>query len=162
MRDLIQEGRHIQQSFKKSMGEGRTEDDYTNAVQNRYMEMADELKTIGKFTFSNATKQNIGGASNDWYAKTRSGKKLIVTFEPFDDARPMFYVDITLDNTLRRFSNDYVNAPVSSLIDNLDDIAKKFDKNVQPSDVVEDDAKFAISYIKNVLNSPDLKKLLDE
>jgi hypothetical protein len=145
MRDLIQEGRHIQQSFKKSMGEGRTEDDYANAVQNRYMEMADELKTIGRFKFSNARNQNIGGASNDWYAKTRSGKQLVITFEPFWDGKPIFEVEIFLDNN-----------------DVLEDIARKFDKKVQPSDVVEDDAKYAMTYIKTVLNSPEVKQILEQ
>lgn len=141
MKDLMLEGRKIQQTFKKMMNEN-VEDDYAIEVQNTYADMA--IPTIiNNFKFSDARKQNIGGASNDWYAKTKLGNQLVVTFEPFWEGESKFAVDIFYDGN-----------------DDLKDIAKKFDKNVQSKNDVQKDAKMALDYIKGVLTSPEIRNIL--
>jgi hypothetical protein len=141
MKDLMLEGRKIQQTFKKMMNEN-VEDDYAIEVQNTYADMA--IPTIiNNFKFSDARKQNIGGASNDWYAKTKLGNQLVVTFEPFWEGESKFAVEIFYDGN-----------------EELKDIAKKFDKNVQSKNDVQKDAKMALDYITGVLTSPEIRNIL--
>jgi hypothetical protein len=141
MKDLMLEGRKIQQTFRKIMNEN-VEDDYALEVQNTYADMATPT-TINTFKFSDARKQNIGGASNDWYAKTKLGKQLVVTFEPFWEGESKFAVEIFYDGN-----------------EDLRDIAKKFDKNIQSKNDVQMDAKMALDYIKGVLTSPEIRNIL--
>jgi len=141
MKDLMLEGRKIQQAFRKIVNEN-VEDDYALEVQNTYADMA--IPTIiNNFKFSDARKQNIGGASNDWYAKTKLGNQLVVTFEPFWEGESKFAVEIFYDGN-----------------EELKDIAKKFDKNVQSKNDVQKDAKMALDYITGVLTSPEIRNIL--
>ena len=117
--------------------------DWANDVQNAYMEMAKEKRNIGPFKFYDAISQNIGGASNDWIARTKSGKGLVITFEPFWEGESKFAVEIFYDGN-----------------EELKDIAKKFDKNVQSKNDVQKDAKMALDYITGVLTSPEIRNIL--
>ena len=117
--------------------------EWANDVQNAYMEMAKEKRNIGPFKFYDAISQNIGGASNDWIARTKSGKGLVITFEPFWEGESKFAVEIFYDGN-----------------EELKDIAKKFDKNVQSKNDVQKDAKMALDYITGVLTSPEIRNIL--
>ena len=144
MKDLINEGRKLQDIFKKSINEN-LDYDYASDVQDAYVEMAKQKRTIGPFRFSDAKSQNIGGASNDWIAKTKSGKQLDISFEPFWEGASEFEVVIVLD----------FGAP-------MDALSNKLKKSVTSTKDVQKDAKMAMDYIKNVLMSPDIKKILGE
>ena len=144
MKDLINEGRKLQDIFKKSINEN-LDYDYASDVQDAYVEMAKQKRTIGPFRFSDAKSQNIGGASNDWIAKTKSGKQLDISFEPFWEGPSEFEVVIVLD----------FGAP-------MDALSNKLKKSVTSTKDVQKDAKMAMDYIKNVLMSPDIKKILGE
>ncbi len=144
MKDLIKEGISIQQKFKSIMNEN-VGYDYASDVQDAYAEMAKQKRTIGPFKFFDAKSQNIGGASNDWTAKTKSGKQLDISFEPFWEGESVFEPVITFD----------FGAPMDSL-------TKKLSKSMTSTKDIQKDAKMAMDYIKSVLMSPDIKKLLDK
>jgi|LakMenE01Jun11ns_1017448.scaffolds.fasta_scaffold9812149_2 hypothetical protein len=149
MKDLINEGRKLQDIFKKTINEN-LDYEYASEVQDAYVEMAKQKRTIGPFTFSDAKSQNVGGASNDWTAKTKSGKQLDISFEPFWEGQSEFAVVIVLD----------FGAPMDSLANGQP--TTKFKKRVTSTGDVQKDAKMAMDYIKNVLMSPDIKKILGE
>jgi hypothetical protein len=144
MKDLINEGRKLQDIFKKTINEN-LDYEYASEVQDAYVEMAKQKRTIGPFRFSDAKSQNIGGASNDWIAKTKSGKQLDISFEPFWEGASEFEVVIVLD----------FGAP-------MDALSNKLKKSVTSTKDVQKDAKMAMDYIKNVLMSPEIKKILGE
>jgi hypothetical protein len=119
--------------------------DWANDVQNAYMEMAKEKRTIGPFKFYDAISQNIGGASNDWIARTKSGKGLVITFEPFWEGESTFEFDVVFDG----------GNPIES-------ITKKYKMNVISTKDVQKDAKVALDYIESMLMKPEIKQLLEK
>jgi len=119
--------------------------EWASDVQNAYMEMAKEKRTIGPFKFYDAISQNIGGASNDWIARTKSGKGLVVTFEPFWEGESVFDFGVVFDG----------RNPIES-------IEKKYKKNVVSTKDVQKDAKAALDYIQRILMTPEIKELLNK
>jgi hypothetical protein len=158
MKDLIQEGRKIQETFTQSLNEMELDKDYVSDVQDVYVKMAQKIGSLGKFKFRNnvqvpdgsvgaRNKVNLGGwnTNNGWFATTQSGKDIMVLFEPFLKRRSQFEITTRLE---------YYKS--------LNVLEQNFKKRVTSTGDVQKDAKMAMDYIKNVLMSPDIKKILEE
>lgn len=140
MKDLIQEGRKIYETFRKKVDEDVSYD-YASEVQNTYVELAKASSPMNGWKFFSAREQNIGGASNDWIKKMPTGKQIDISFEPFWEGSSVFQPLISVD-----FSP-------------MEDLQNKFKKSVNSTGDVDKDAKMALDYIKKVLTSPEIKEL---
>lgn len=140
MKDLIQEGRKIYETFKKKVNENVSYE-YAEEVQNAYVELAKAASPMNGWKFFSAREQNIGGASNDWIKKMPTGKQIDISFEPFWEGSSVFEALISVD-----FSP-------------MEDLQNKFKKSVNSTGDADKDAKMALDYIKKILTSPEIQEL---
>ena len=142
MKDLIQEGRKIYETFKKKVNENVSYE-YASEVQKAYVEMAKSASPMNGWKFFSARDQNLAGTSNDWVKKTPTGKQIDVTFEPFQEGESSFFVLISVNH---------------SPVGDDQEFEKKFEKTVNSTNDVEKDAKMALDYIRKILTSPEIQK----
>lgn len=155
MKDLIQEGRNIQQAFKKTMNEN-VEPEYVKQVQESYYELGIKARKIGKFEFYSHYKMNRKMYEleniSDWSANTKSGGFLSVNFTPFEnyngDIKSKFEVRVI-------FSDENTNR--EKILKEF----SKFNKTVSPSNNPSKDGKMAFDFIKTILMSPEIKQALE-
>ena len=161
MKDLLEEGRKIQETFKKNVLTEAITPTYRDQVNKEYIALASKAGTIGKFTFE--PKPFNKGASQ-WEAQTEDGGDLVVFFRPFSHppagvrpenaykAEPKFEVSVW---------TIYPNSQgIESQFGGSLDSDKKFIKSVNPSNDPKKDAAIALDYIKKFLTGTDLNNFL--
>ena len=153
MKDLLEEGRKIQETFKKNVLTEAITPTYRDQVNKEYIALASKVGRIGKFTFD----ENTTTDTSQWSAKTKSGAELIVFFRPFSHPesgtlQPKFEVSVW---------SMYPNAhTIESEFGGSSDSRKKFIKSVNPSKDPKRDAAMALDYIKKFLTGADLTNFL--
>lgn len=152
MKDLLEEGRKIQETFKKNVLTEAITPEYRDQVNKEYIALARKARTIGKFTFD----VNKTGPSQ-WGAQTEDGGDLIVFFRPFShpergEVQPKFEVSVW---------TMYPNGQgIESQFGGSLDSDKKFIKAVNSSKDPKKDAAMALDFIKKFLTGSDLNNFL--
>ena len=152
MKDLLEEGRKIQETFKKNVLTEAITPEYRDEVNKEYIALARKARTIGKFTFD----VNKTGPSQ-WGAQAEDGGDLIVFFRPFShpergEVQPKFEVSVW---TMYPNSQE-----IESQFGGSSDSDRKFIKAVNSSNDPKKDAAMALDFIKKFLTGTDLNKFL--
>jgi hypothetical protein len=153
MKDLIQEGRKIQETFNKRMLTENMDPDYVKQVQDAYYELANKVRKIGKFEFD-LYKVDGEVADAAHYGSTKSRGNLGVYFKPFEN-----YITGKIGTKFE------VNVIWSSEDTGTEKQLKEFSKyakNISSSGDPRKDAKMAFDYIKTILMTPEIKALLQK
>ena len=153
MKDLIQEGRNIQETFKRNVLTEAITPEYAKQVKKEYDLLASKAGKIGKFEFTPVKKGN-----SQWEAKTDDKKAdMIVYFAPFahperGDLQSKFEVSVWL-----MWPNEQ---QIQHRFGGGSKTETKFIKSISPSKDPKKDAALAFDYIKKFLTSTDITNTL--
>ena len=157
MKDLIQEGRKIQEAFNtKMIIRESVSKKYANEVWDEYDTICSKNRKIGEFSYrSNLSFNDIWDPTepSEWYARTKSGGYLTLFFAPFytNDVKlkDIFEIEVSFEPKNEIGSKTYLPE------------FKKFRKSINPSNDTKKDGKLAFQYIKKILTSPEIKQAME-